>query len=159
MTDIHTNITIPTTKVKESRLSQLDLANIKFGHVFTDHMFVVDYDNGEWINPQIQPFGPIQMHPATSSIHYGQSIFEGMKAHRNKEGEIVFFRMDDHAVVCYSKAQQCLNPKDFRKGIMDLKLTGINLKKATLYISDPTCLQQTSLLGYVDRATISLWSF
>ncbi|MGB1050999.1 MAG: branched-chain amino acid aminotransferase [Chitinophagales bacterium] len=124
MTDIHSNITIPTTKVKESRLSQLDLANIKFGHVFTDHMFVVNYDNGEWINPQIQPFGPIPMHPATSSIHYGQSIFEGMKAHRNKEGEIVFFRMDDHAArFCYSAKRMAMPeiPKGlFRKGIMDL---------------------------------------
>ena len=116
MTDIHTNITIPTTKVKESRLSQLDLANIKFGHVFTDHMFVVDYDNGEWINPQIQPFGPIQMHPATSSIHYGQSIFEGMKAHRNKEGEIVFFGWMIMRLVFAipQSAWQCQkSPKDF----------------------------------------------
>lgn len=90
---------ITTEKVKESRISQLDPNNIGFGKVFTDHMFLADYENGEWINPRIAPYGPISLSPATSAIHYGQAIFEGMKvfASSKNDHDIVMFRPLDNA--------------------------------------------------------------
>lgn len=88
---------IKITKVKESRLSQLDFDNIPFGRVFSDHMFVSDYKNGVWVNPRIEPFGPFQMHPASMVLHYGQSIFEGMKASKNLEGKPMLLRPKMHA--------------------------------------------------------------
>lgn len=90
---------ITTEKVKESRISQLDPNNIGFGKVFTDHMFLADYENGEWINPRIVPYGPMSLSPATSAIHYGQAIFEGMKvfASSKNDHDIVMFRPTDNA--------------------------------------------------------------
>jgi branched-chain amino acid aminotransferase len=90
---------ITTEKVKESRISQLDPNNIGFGKVFTDHMFLADYENGEWINPRIVPYGPMSLSPATSAIHYGQAIFEGLKVFASSKNDhnIVMFRPTDNA--------------------------------------------------------------
>lgn len=81
-------------KAKESRLNSTDFSNLGFGKVFSDHMFTADYYDGEWHDFQIIPFGYIPMHPAMSSIHYGQSIFEGLKARKNEDGNIICFRPD-----------------------------------------------------------------
>ncbi len=83
---------ITINKTNNSRISQLDPENIPFGKIFTDHMFACDFQNGEWVNGRIVPFGPIELMPTLSALHYGQSIFEGMKAFKNLEGEINFFR-------------------------------------------------------------------
>ncbi|RAU83637.1 branched-chain amino acid aminotransferase [Pontibacter arcticus] len=89
--------TIPTKTINiqratASRINELDFNNIQFGKIFADHMLVVDYKDGAWQTPEILPYGDMMMSPATSAIHYGQSIFEGMKAYRNPEGEIQLFR-------------------------------------------------------------------
>jgi branched-chain amino acid aminotransferase len=90
-------ITIKVDRVKESKISQVDWENLPFGKVFSDHMLVMDYKDGKWGQPVIEPFGPLQLHPATSAIHYGQSIFEGMKAYKTEEDEILIFRPDMNA--------------------------------------------------------------
>ena len=86
-----------TQKISESRFSQIDWDNLKFGKEFSDHMFVMDYSNGEWQQGEIIPFANISMHPAMSAIHYGQSIFEGLKAYRGVDGKIRIFRPDKNA--------------------------------------------------------------
>mgnify|MGYP002823936479 CR=1 FL=1 len=74
-----------------SRLSQVDFENLAFGQVFSDHMFVMDYENGEWQRGEISSFGPMTFSPAMMSLHYGQAIFEGMKAYQvNKKGPYLF---------------------------------------------------------------------
>ncbi len=83
---------IATRRTENSRLSGTDLTNIKFGRVFSDHMFVMDYADGEWNSPRIEPFADMPMSPASSVLHYGQSIFEGLKAYRSVNGEINLFR-------------------------------------------------------------------
>jgi branched-chain amino acid aminotransferase len=83
-------------KVAESRVNQLDPDNIVFGTLFTDHMLVADCVNGEWQTPEILPFGDIAYNPALASLHYGQSIFEGMKAFRNSEDKVVMFRPEEN---------------------------------------------------------------
>jgi branched-chain amino acid aminotransferase len=90
---------ITIEKVKESRISQFDPQNIGFGKLFTDHMFVADYVNGEWTDLRIEPYAPFSLSPATSAIHYGQSIFEGMKAFANAhhDTEIALFRHRENA--------------------------------------------------------------
>ena len=85
---------ISVQRTEASRLAAVDFDNIPFGRTFSDHMFVVDYHNGEWQDAHIVPFGPLSMHPAMSGIHYGQSIFEGMKAYRGVNGEAILFRPD-----------------------------------------------------------------
>jgi len=72
----------------------VDWDNLPFGKVFSDHMLVMDYKDGAWQEPEILPFGDLSLHPATSAIHYGQSIFEGMKAYRAENGDVMIFRPD-----------------------------------------------------------------
>jgi branched-chain amino acid aminotransferase len=84
---------IPTT---ESKLPQLDFENLRFGREFADHMFSMEYRDGAWRNAVIKPFENLSMNPATSVIHYGQSIFEGMKAYKNDAGEVLLFRPEEN---------------------------------------------------------------
>jgi len=84
---------ISTTKVSESRLPGIDFSNLPFGYVFTDHMFLADYRDSEWKNFRIMPYGNMPMSPASPTVHYGQSIFEGMKAYASESGnETLIFR-------------------------------------------------------------------
>lgn len=85
-----TNIII--NKTTSSRLKEVDFDSIQFGREFSDHMFMADYTNGEWKNFEILPFQDLKFNPAFNSLHYGQSVFEGMKAHYGEDGEIVLFR-------------------------------------------------------------------
>ncbi|HEX8608804.1 MAG TPA: aminotransferase class IV, partial [Pedobacter sp.] len=85
---------ITVTKAQETKLTVTDFSQLPFGKVFSDHMFIAEYDNGEWGNLQVLPFGPILMSPAISALHYGQAIFEGMKAYRQENGKISVFRGD-----------------------------------------------------------------
>ncbi|MEM0994482.1 MAG: branched-chain amino acid aminotransferase [Bacteroidota bacterium] len=91
------NYNIFITPTQQSRLPELDFSTLQFGRTFTDHMFVVDYKDQQWKNPRIIPFGHFEMHPAAMVLHYGQAIFEGMKAFKNKAGEAVLFRPEMHA--------------------------------------------------------------
>jgi len=86
------NTSVKVTRADSSRVAQLDFDNIPFGRVFSDHMLTMTYTDGRWMQPEIVPFEPIQMHPASSVIHYGQSIFEGLKAYRADDGRIAIFR-------------------------------------------------------------------
>ena len=71
---------------------------LAFGKVFTDHMFLMDYDEGRgWHDPRIVPYGPFTLDPATCVLHYGQGIFDGMKAFRGQDGLVRLFRLPDHA--------------------------------------------------------------
>jgi branched-chain amino acid aminotransferase len=83
------NITIQNTV--KSRISEVDFNNIGFGKVFSDHMFLADWDGKEWTGSRIVPYGNLSLSPATSAIHYGQAIFEGMKAFRTGN-DIFLFR-------------------------------------------------------------------
>ena len=75
-----------------SRINQVDFDNLEFGRVFSDHMFVMEYENGKWSRGKIEPYGPFTMSPASMVFHYGQAIFEGMKAFRQKDGTVSIFR-------------------------------------------------------------------
>jgi branched-chain amino acid aminotransferase len=90
-------ISIKISKTPQSRIHLCDFENIEFGKIFSDHMFRVDYTDGKWQNPEILPYGPISIAPSLSAIHYGQAIFEGMKAFKNEMGEALLFRPIDNA--------------------------------------------------------------
>lgn len=77
---------------KESKIGEVDFNNIPFGRVFADHMFIIDYEEGEWKNGRILPYGNLSLSPALSCIHYGQAIFEGMKAYNSPSEDILLFR-------------------------------------------------------------------
>lgn len=100
---------IKITKTNHSKISQVDFDNIPFGKVFSDHMFTMEYSNGTWHDFQIIPFGNISYSPAISSLHYGQSIFEGMKAYR-KDGEVYTFRAKDNFTRLNQSAERMCMP-------------------------------------------------
>lgn len=86
--------TINIQKTTQSKLDTTDFKNLNFGQVFSDHMFVMDYADGKWQQPNIMPFQNMTMSPASLVIHYGQSIFEGLKAFKNEDGRFGLFRPD-----------------------------------------------------------------
>jgi branched-chain amino acid aminotransferase len=94
---ISETLNIKITKAEKSKINEVDFDNLPFGKIFCDHMLVMDYAEGKWQTPEIKPFQNIQLHPATSALHYGQSIFEGIKAYRTVAGEIAIFRPDMNA--------------------------------------------------------------
>ncbi|MFM7381246.1 MAG: branched chain amino acid aminotransferase, partial [Bacteroidota bacterium] len=86
----------PTTRIENSRLAQVDFDHLPFGKVFADHMFVAEFQDGQWQNARIVPYGEIPTNPAISALHYGQSIFEGLKAYRDQKGKVQVFRPYDN---------------------------------------------------------------
>ena len=88
---------IAITKTQNSRLATIDWNHLPFGRIFTDHMLSMDYANGAWQQAHIMPFGPLSLNPGNATLHYGQSIFEGMKAVRAIDGRITLFRPEMNA--------------------------------------------------------------
>ncbi|MBA2248714.1 MAG: branched-chain amino acid aminotransferase [Chitinophagaceae bacterium] len=80
------------TKVERSKLNEMSLENIPFGKYFTDHMLEVDYEDGEWKTVEIKPYQPLLLSPSLAALHYGQAIFEGVKAYKDQDGEARIFR-------------------------------------------------------------------
>jgi len=79
-----------------SRINQVDFDNLVFGHEFSDHMFECDYIDGSWQNPTIKPFGDLLISPAAKVFHYGQAVFEGMKAYKDDKGKVFLFRPEEN---------------------------------------------------------------
>jgi branched-chain amino acid aminotransferase len=89
-------IKIPVKKTGQSRLKSFDFKNFSFGKTPTDHFFMAEFKNGNWQNIRIEPFSNISMSPLALCFHYGQTVFEGMKAFRTQKGDISIFRPFDH---------------------------------------------------------------
>jgi len=87
----------PVKRIAQSRIKDVDFNNLEFGKYISDHMLMVDFLDGKWQEPVVIPFGDIPMSPAMLSLHYGQSVFEGMKAFKNKNGDICIFRPQKHS--------------------------------------------------------------
>jgi len=95
----------------ESTIGSVDFDHIQFGRVFADHMFMATYDGAQWIDCKIAPYGPLTLSPATSALHYGQSIFEGMKAFKAADGTPLLFRPFDNAARFNRSAQRMCMPE------------------------------------------------
>ena len=121
---------IPARKTNHSRINEVDFNNLEFGKYIADHMLVCDYAHGEWKQPLIVPYANLSLSPSALALHYGQTVFEGMKAFRMYDGRINIFRMEKH----YDRFVKSLNrmcmavvPKEiFMEGLMQL----IDLDKA-----------------------------
>jgi branched-chain amino acid aminotransferase len=84
------------TKTKTSKIKDVDFNNLSFGSVFSDHMLVCDYENGQWSVPKIMPYQAISLDPSSKIFHYGQSVFEGLKAYKDAQGDAFLFRPQDN---------------------------------------------------------------
>ncbi len=83
---------ITINKTSQSRVQNLDYHDIQFAREYSDHMLVADFKGGDWQSPEIMPYGNLSLSPANPAIHYGQSIFEGLKAYKHANGKISIFR-------------------------------------------------------------------
>jgi branched-chain amino acid aminotransferase len=84
------------TKTTNSRLNSTDFSNLPFGTVFSDHMLICNFKHGKWDAPEVLPYGPISIAPGAKVLHYGQSVFEGMKAFKNSNNEVLLFRKEEN---------------------------------------------------------------
>jgi branched-chain amino acid aminotransferase len=85
-------VDITVKKAPRTRVHDQDVNNVPFGRVFSDHMFIAEFENGKWSRATIEPYRDIPMSYALAALHYGQAIFEGMKAYKNAGGEVALFR-------------------------------------------------------------------
>ncbi|MDR2091487.1 MAG: branched-chain amino acid aminotransferase [Clostridiales bacterium] len=88
-----------------------DVDKLGFGKYMSDHMLVMDYAGGKWNEPEIVPYAPFEIDPATQILHYGQGIFEGMKAYKNKDGKVTMFRPRDNFVRMNASAERLCMPQ------------------------------------------------
>ncbi len=103
--------TIATARTAKSRINDIDWNNLEFGKYISDHMLVVNYDNAQWSDMEIKPFGEMAFTPAMLALHYGQSVFEGMKAFKNTNGDICIFRPQKHSErLNKSLTRMCMPP-------------------------------------------------
>jgi branched-chain amino acid aminotransferase len=89
-------VQIPVERVAQSKRSEVDFNHLPFGKVVTDHMFICTYRDGSWQDPRVIPYQPVSLEPSAKVFHYGQAIFEGMKAYKDTEGKVWLFRPEDN---------------------------------------------------------------
>lgn len=100
---------IRVTKTERSKLQDIDMRNLPFGKYFTDHMLEAEYDNGQWVKVEIKPYQHLMIDPSLTSLHYGQSIFEGIKAYKDEHGQALIFRpYDNFKRFNISAARMCM---------------------------------------------------
>ncbi len=87
---------IPVEKTTHSRLAEVDFAHLPFGKIYTDHMFICTYRDGSWQDPRVVPYQPISLEPSAKVFHYGQTVFEGMKAYKDTDGRVWLFRPEQN---------------------------------------------------------------
>lgn len=84
-------------RTQTPKAKPIDETKLRFGELFTDHMFLMNYDEGQgWHDPRIVPYGPIALDPSAMCLHYGQEVFEGLKAYRTADGSVQLFRPDEN---------------------------------------------------------------
>jgi branched-chain amino acid aminotransferase len=144
---------IEITKTKAPR-AKVPASQLGFGRVFADHMFLMDYAGGRWLQPRILPYGALTLEPAASVLHYAQCLFEGQKAFRGKDGKVRLFRPSFHAHRMIGGATRlCMPPvpeADFLEAVRNLVRIDSDWvpseRGASLYIR-PTMIGTESFLG------------
>jgi branched-chain amino acid aminotransferase len=136
---------------KHSRITEIDFSDLPFGKVYTDHMFMADFRNGEWKNARIIPYGHIPMSPATPAIHYGQSIFEGMKAYHSKNREVLIFRPLDNLRRLNISADRMCMPLVPEELFMESLTTLVDLDRKWIPTTDGSSLYIRPFLFSADE--------
>lgn len=116
MSSIQNNLLVE--KITKSRIQDVDFSQLPFGHIFSDHMYVCDYENGQWQTPKIVPYAPFSLMPSSSVFHYGQAIFEGMKAYKDDKGDVFLFRPQEN-YARFNKSCQRMAIPEFPEEMFD----------------------------------------
>ena len=118
------------TLTQESKLKNITLENVPFGKYFTDHMLVADYENGQWQTAEIIPYQPLSLDPSLAVLHYGQAIFEGIKAYKANDGSVQVFRPHDNFMRFNVSAVRMQMPEVPEEIFMEGLRTLIDIDKA-----------------------------
>ena len=113
------NSNIKIESIQNSRIDTVDFNNLPFGTLFSDHMFTCDFKDGKWQNPTIKAYGPIALDPSAKIFHYGQSIFEGMKAYKDTDKNTLLFRPLDNCKRLNKSAERMVIPQIPEELFMD----------------------------------------
>ena len=108
-------------KSNKTKINDVEFKKLGFGKTFTDHMFLCEFKNGKWNSPKIIPYGDFSISPASSIFHYGQAVFEGMKAYKDKDNNVWLFRPDEN----YIRLNKSLNRMSMPEIEKDLFFNGI----------------------------------
>ncbi len=132
---------IRITRTTEPKAKPTDESKLGFGRIFTDHMFLMDYSTElGWHDARIVPFGPLPIHPASTVLHYGAEIFEGMKAYRTAGGDIRLFRPMENVKRLNTSAERLCLPQLDEEGCLDIIKTLVTLEKDWVPHSEGTSL-------------------
>lgn len=164
---IETTSSFKISPISSSRLPQVDFENLTFGRTFSDHMFTMDFEDGKWQQGRIEPYGPMTMSPATMVFHYGQAIFEGMKAYRQADGTVSLFRPGRNIERFNLSARRMCMPEIDPQIFMDALVQLVSLDQAwvpdregaSLYIR-PFMIATDSFVGVrpSERYTFSIFT-
>jgi branched-chain amino acid aminotransferase len=105
------NSQIEIKHIEKSKIATVDFNNLPFGSVFSDHMLTCTFKEGKWQDPIIEPYAPISLDPSAKIFHYGQSIFEGMKAYKDDEGNTLLFRPIENCKRLNKSAERLVIPQ------------------------------------------------
>ena len=131
---------IKIRRTSNSGLDAIDFTNLPFGKICSDHMFVMDYIDGEWKNAEIKPLENFSIHPANMTLHYAQSIFEGMKASRHHDGTPLLFRLDKHIERLNASADRMCMPRVPDEVFFEAIETLVDLDRAWIPPTDGSAL-------------------
>ena len=147
-----TTTDIKINKIAKSRVTDYDVNDVPFGKCFSDHMLVAEYSDGKWQTTTISPYGDVPLSYAMSALHYGQAIFEGMKAYKNEKGEVSLFRpLENFKRLNKSAIRMCMPevPEEiFMGGLLEL----LKLDSAWVPTSDSGSLYIRPFLIATDEA-------
>lgn len=145
------NLDIVVHKTTKSRINQLDHSNIQFGKVYSDHMLVATYENGNWQHAEIKPYDNLSLSPATTFMHYGQAIFEGIKAYKDPQGNPIIFRPRDNWKRFNRSAERMAMPSLPEELFIDGLKQLVELDKDWIPTSDDTSLYIRPFMVAVDE--------
>ena len=117
-------------KSENSRISTFDPTNFSFGNTFIDHMIICEYENGKWGDVKLVPYGPLLFTPAMMGVNYGQACFEGMKAYKDKDGEVFLFRPEKNFERINKSAKRLAMPEVTEEIFLDGLKALVNLDRA-----------------------------
>ena len=148
------NFTIQVEPTQQSRISQVDFDNLVFGKIMSDHMLVANYDNGQWEDVKIVPYGNLSVSPSMSALHYGQAIFEGIKGYKFQDGTVCIFRPDKNWERFNKSARRLEMPEvpeeifmDGLKKLLDVDRNWISSKEGTALYIRPFMFGTEAALG------------
>ena len=152
---------IAVNKTEGLKQKPVDESKLGFGEIFTDHMFMMEYEKGKgWLNPRVQPYRNISLDPATMVLHYAQEIFEGLKAYHAVNGEVLLFRPQENAKRLNRSAERLCMPRVDKEMFVEALRTLVDIERdwtprsegASLYLRPTMIASEIGLSVHVSNS-------